>query len=42
MKENNELHRVFYDMQGEWELDQNKFIKAQQEIEKSAGIDVKE
>jgi hypothetical protein len=38
MKESNELHRVYYDLVGDWEQDQYKFTKAQLEIEKSAGI----
>lgn len=38
MRENNELHKVYYDLSGDWEEDQYKFIKAQLKIEQSAGI----
>lgn len=38
MKENNELRRVFYDMTGDWEVDKDKFIQAQTELEQTAGI----
>lgn len=42
MRDNRELHRVYYDMTGDWEIDKEKFIRAQQELEKSAGLDVNE